>query len=180
MNQNSVICHLTYSQAIRVLSSLSSRSEELKRTIEEESRALFRNIRPDAVQHDLLLQLESITDEDCFAQAGRSWSGGYRDVADVAYDLVNGVVEPCLTRIDQMHQLGEHQTEMVYIQGLITALYQFEQLNNAQFIATVSDQLFEYAVMVLSDWRARCEITPEMDQAMLEHLSIVLSRWELE
>ena len=146
---------LSGAQALQVLRMLASRNAEIAKEIAELSALVFCDVSVEDVASLVYDALNDLSAEDCWAASGRQRGGGYRDEFDVANDMIEEAFSPFTHQIDTFHQIGEHVSEQIYIQGVLLGLYQYKMEATTDFSDYAEDYPESYKQDILDTWKKR-------------------------
>jgi len=162
---------LSGEQALQVLSMLRQNHPELESEISQLSSGVFNDVSIEDVAQEVYYALNSLEAHDCWEASGRQWDGGYRDEYEVADEMVMEAFSPFLFQINTFHAIGEFASELIYIEGVLKGLYQFQKEATTDFSDYTEDYPDTFASDILSDWSHR---HPD-DSSSLETLHSFLS-----
>ena len=146
---------LSGEQALEVLRILANRNAEFAKAIAEVSASIFCDIDVEDVASSVFDALDELSAEDCWGASGRQ-RGGYRDEFDVADEMISEAFSPFTQQINAFHQIGEHDSELRYIQGVLLGLYQLKTEATSDFYEQYGEEYPEsFESDVLTTWKKR-------------------------
>jgi hypothetical protein len=145
---------LSGEQALQVLRMLANRNVGFAKEIAEASALVFCDVSMEHVASAVYEVLNGLSAEDCWDSSGRQ-RGGYRDEFDVADDMIREAFSPFIHQIDMFHQIDEHVSEQVYIQGVLLGLYQYNMESISDFFDYAQDYPELLKDDILETWKKR-------------------------
>ena len=147
-----ILTELNGGQALRVLYALLQKGGTFATAIMEEAKkVVFRPIQVEAVANMICATLNSIPVEDCWDNAARQ-SEGYRDITEVAFDMMEEALHEFVLEVEKYHRLGKCNLEALYIQGFLLGLYTFDMDPETDFYSLIEDYICDLAVELVTGW----------------------------
>ena len=167
---------LSTNQLEELVRRLAQDDAELASRIDRLTRELFFEVSINEVADELYSRLESITVEQCIEGAGQFFYGEYRDVQDVAYELIKRVCKPHLDLIGQFHQEGRHEAEFSMIKGVALALQTYIQECDVSMSPFGNDVAETLTSDLLYNLRQRHPGEPQVAQQVEEFINTWFSQ----
>jgi hypothetical protein len=152
LNPYKVIESLSCEDALAVLKRLAAEDEQLAQRIVELTKAHLEQVEPEGVGFELYDELCMLEIEDAWDRAGPS-RHGYVEPWEVAYEMIEGVLEPFLEELKKYQSLGMYAEANQFCMGLLLGLYKFQYECKSQFRDWTPDAGIEFADSVLDAWK---------------------------
>lgn len=177
MDRKKVVEILTLDQALAVVRTLVQRGGPVAQSILEEAVKLLSFVDIESVAQDVYILLDSIDVQDCWDRTGKK-RNGYVSEDDAAADLIEEVLEPFLSQINDYHRSEMHEQERTYVQAVLLGLYLFERESGSEFKDWCIDMPFAYADRILDSWKRRHADDTAAAKALMDFLAQRCADWE--
>jgi hypothetical protein len=147
-----IVRHLSPNDAWGVLQQLAAEDESLAQRIADVATVRLSQVDPEEVGLELYDELCRLEIEDAWDRAGRT-RYGYVEPHEVAYEMINTVVEPFLEELKKYQALGMHTEANRFCMGLLLGLYKFEHECRTQFRDWMPDAGISCAKSVVDAWK---------------------------
>lgn len=117
---------------------------------------LISSVDLEETANDLFSELESLEVEDLWDQSG-STRHGYVEPIDMAYEMMEDVLEPFLAQLKKYRSLKMLREEKIYCMGILKGLYLFDQESSTQFSEWAVDIARDVFDDLLIDWKKSCK-----------------------
>ncbi|MCF7946121.1 MAG: hypothetical protein K9L24_04650 [Spirochaetia bacterium] len=146
---------LSGTQAKQILSFLAKQNPDIQSSIIKEAEKILKTVNPLEVANAVFHKLNSISQDDFFAEYSARNQLYYQHEVEVAYDMFCSAFAPHNQKIDDFHHLGFHEEEFTYLKGTIWGLYIFQNRATTDFYNYVQDQPFNFTDDLITDWKNR-------------------------
>ncbi len=147
-----VIEQLSPYDALAVLKILARRDAETAAHIAEVAGAHLRGVDPEEVAFVLYDELTLLKPEEVWDRAGPT-RHGYVDPTDVAYEMIEEVLDPYLEDLQKYQKLGMSDEANQICMGLLLGFYRFDYESDAEFKDWAPDAMSVFRDTVVEAWR---------------------------
>ena len=172
-----VIAQLSPEDALVVLKALARRDAKAAATIAEIAYDYLQGVEMEEIALTLYEDLESLRVEEVWDRAGPT-RHGYVDTGEVAYNMIEGVLEPFLEQLTKYQKLDMRREAQQLCRGLLLGLYRFDQESDSEFKDWAPDAMPAFSQDVLEAWK-RDQPDQAERQKMETFLAERLNRWRL-
>jgi hypothetical protein len=172
-----VIAQLSPEDALAVLKALARRDAEAAATIAEIAYDYLQGVELEEIAFTLYEDLELLRVEEVWDRAGPT-RHGYVDPAEVAYNMIEEVLEPHLEQLTKYQKLDMRSEAQQLCMGLLRGLYRFDQESESEFKDWAPDAMPAYSQDVLQAWK-RGQPDQAERQRVETFLAEHLKRWRL-
>ncbi|MBI4320136.1 MAG: hypothetical protein HY675_16730 [Chloroflexi bacterium] len=151
-DSHKIIDELSHADALSVLRALADEDERLGRRIAEIARGRLSDVDREEIANALYAELDTLDVEDVWDQAG-SKRHGYVEPSEVAYQMVEEVLEPFLDELRKYQKLGKPVEATQLCAGLLMGLYKFEGESTSEFKDWAADAPTSFAAEVVEAWK---------------------------
>jgi len=153
MNYAELIAKLSGDDAKQLLMHLADDHEDIAELVTSEGLAYVREDSPDweDVAGDVQMDLEGIDVQDLWDRSGAT-ARGYRDLCEVAYEMLEDELTPYWEQMDKYATLGLAEELLACCQGILAGLYAFDHESTTEFKDHVPDEVSEIAGETLERW----------------------------
>ncbi|MBI4316913.1 MAG: hypothetical protein HY675_00365 [Chloroflexi bacterium] len=147
-----IIDQLSHADALSILRTLADEDEQLGRRIAKIAQNLLSDVDREDVADYLYAELDALEVDDVWEQAGPS-RHGYAEPSEVAYQMVEDVLEPFLHELRRYQELGMSVESTQLCAGLLMGLYRFERASTSEFKDWAPDAPISFAAEVVEAWK---------------------------
>jgi hypothetical protein len=147
-----VIDQLSPHDALAVLKILARRDAETAVQIAEVARAYLRGVDLEEVAFMVYDELTFLTPEEVWDRAGPT-RHGYVDPTEVAYEMIEEVLDPYLEDLQKYQRLGMSDEANQICRGLLLGLFRFDHESDAEFKDWAPDAMRVFPDRVVRAWR---------------------------
>ena len=148
-----VIEQLTPDEVSAILKVLAASDEQLANRIAEMGLAYLDPVDTEAVAAGLYDDLEVLQVEEVWGRSGKT-RHGYVETNEVAYQMIEDVIDPYLNQIKKYQTLGLAAEARKLCMGLLLGLYRFERESRSEFKDWATDAPGEFAASIIAAWQA--------------------------
>lgn len=147
-----IIDQLSHPDALSVLRTLADEDEQLGRRIAKIAQDRLSEVNREEVADVLYDELDALEVEEVWEQAGPR-RHGYADPTEVAYQMVEDVLEPFLHELRKYQDLGKSVETTQLCAGLLMGLYRFERESTSEFKDWAPDAPISFAAELVEAWK---------------------------
>lgn len=139
-------------EALVILRKLAESDTGLRNRITEIAGDLIKDVDIDEICDDVFSTLDFIDVHELWDRSGAS-SDGYTSPEDMAYEMVEEVLNPFEKEVYRLFDLGMEQEAKLSCMGVLKGLYLYEYESKSEFKGWVADVPGECYDNLLREWR---------------------------
>jgi hypothetical protein len=153
--------------ALQVLRNLSASDPGLRERIEAEVKKTLDKVEPGEIAGEIasevFFDLELISVEELWDRSGPS-RNGYSSPVDMAAEMVEEVLQPHISRVEEYREMGMREACGEYCMGVLQGIYQFEHESESEFKGWAEDVAAGCFESLLEAWRSGCSRKADLEK----------------
>ena len=159
----SLLDKLPPEDALQVLRNLSASDPGLRERIETEVRKTLDKVEPGEIAAEVCCDLELISVEELWDRSGSS-RDGYSSPVDMAAEMVEEVLQPHISRVEEYREMGMREACGEYCMGVLQGIYLFEHESESEFKGWAADVAAGCFESLLERWRRGCSRKADLEK----------------
>ena len=147
-----IMDRMSASEARSILKQIVKENGGLKKRITELAEDLLRDVDVEEVCGDVYFALDGIDVHELWDRSGAK-TDGYTSPEDMAFEMVEGALEPFLQEMRRLCDLKMRQEAKRYCMGILKGLRQYEKDSESEFKDWATDIPGESFQYVLDEWK---------------------------
>jgi len=150
-------------EALQVLRNLSASDPGLRERIETEVKKTLDKVEPGEIAAEVCCDLELISVEELWDRSGSS-RNGYSAPVDMAAEMVEEVLQPHISRVEEYRKMGMPEVSREYCMGVLQGIYLFEHESESEFKGWAEDVAAQCFESLLERWRRGCSRKADLEK----------------